>query len=110
MRARTSSFLVFTFIALIFLPARGVSAQDRVAISGRLADASDAVVPGATIDAIVADRRFATTISNADGAYRIEVPAGVPLSLRVTLAGFAEQTIALPGQHRDTTRDLVLTV
>ena len=110
MRARTSSFLIFTFIALICMPARGVSAQDRVAISGRVADASDAAVAGATIEAIVAERRFATTTSNADGTFRIEAPAGVPLSLRVALAGFAEQTIALPGQHRDTTRDIVLTV
>ena len=57
MRARTSSFLIFTCIASIFMAARGVSAQDRVAISGRVADASNAVVPGATIDVIVADRR-----------------------------------------------------
>ena len=81
-----------------------------IAIRGRVADASGAVVAGATIDAVVADRRFATAMSAADGTYRVEVPQGVPLDLRVSLAGFANQTIAMPGQHRDVTRDVVLPV
>ena len=110
MRARTSSFLIVIFIACVFVPARGLCAQDRIAISGRITDASGAVVPGATVDVIVAERRFATTISKADGAYRVDVPARVPLNLRVSLAGFAEQTIAIAGQQRDLTREIVMPV
>src|SRR5688500_2743893 len=111
MRARTTvPFLIFIFIGLIFGTARSVSAQERIAISGRITDASGGAVPGATVDAVVAERRYSTTISGADGSYQVEVPARVPLNLRIALAGFADQTIAMSGQQRNATRDVVLLV
>lgn len=111
MRARTTvPFLIFIFMGLISGAARSVSAQERIAISGRITDASGGAVPGATVDTIVADRRYSTTISGADGSYQVDVPARVPLNLRIALAGFADQTIAMSGQQRNATRDVVLLV
>ena len=95
---------------MVFAVAVVAAAQSTIAVGGRVSDASGAVVAGATVDAIVADRRFATATSAADGTYRVEVPQGVPLDLRVSLAGFADQTIAIPGQQRDVMRDVVLPV
>lgn len=107
-RARVP-FRPFTAILFALIFAANAAAQT-ISISGRIADASGAVVPGATVDAIVAERRFATATSGADGVYRIAVPSGVPLRLRVSLAGFAEQMIAIAGERRDTTRDVVMLV
>jgi vitamin B12 transporter len=109
MPART----LFPCIVLILLSvaaARPAAAQPTIAIGGRIADASGAVVPGAAVDAIVADRRVASAISGADGTYRLDVPARVPLRLRISRAGFAEHTISVPGQPHDTARDVVLAV
>jgi vitamin B12 transporter len=98
-------FLLFHLISIA-----PVFAQGTVVLSGRITDASGAVVAGAALDVIVADRRVASATSGADGAYRIDVPARVPSSLRVGLAGFAEQSIPLAGLDRDTTRDVMLVV
>ena len=110
---RTLAVCLFLFVTLFQFSAGAtpsVAAQERVAISGRITDASGGAVPGATVDVIVADRRYSTSISGADGAYNVDVPARVPLNLHVALTGFAEQTLAMPGQQRDTTRDIVLLV
>ncbi len=111
MRARTSVLSVFfTLISFLAVPATTAFAQDTIALTGTVTDVSGAVVPGATVDAVIADRRFATTISGADGSYRLAVPAGVPVSVRVGLAGFAEQTMTIAGSSRDLARDVVLAV
>lgn len=109
MRARTRFSVLFLFVVTL-LAARSASAQASIAIAGTITDASGAVVPGATVEAVVADRRFAATLSGADGAYRLELPARVPFDLRVSAAGFADRSIAVPGQSRDVTRDVALAV
>src|SRR5688572_3586288 len=101
---------LFPVLLIVFTTAIEAMEQSTIAIRGRVADASGGVVAGATIEAVVADRRFATATSAKDGTYRVEVPRGVPLDLRVSLAGFADQTLAIPGQHGDATRDVVLPV
>ncbi|HEX7282030.1 MAG TPA: TonB-dependent receptor [Vicinamibacterales bacterium] len=106
MRTRTL-VLFFCFHLFFSLPAR---AQDTIAVSGRITDASGAVVPGATIDVVVADRRVATANSGADGSYRVNVPARVPIRVSISLAGFAEQTFSNAGSERDVTRDVVMVV
>jgi vitamin B12 transporter len=105
---RTRTLVLFFCFHLIFsLPAR---AQDTITVSGRITDASGAVVPGATIDVVVADRRVATATSGADGSYRVNVPARVPIRVSISLAGFAEQTFSNAGSERDVTRDVVMVV
>ncbi len=106
-RARFPFFFAALFSLVVALSA---TAQDTIALTGRITDASGAIVPGASVDAIVAERRFATTTSGADGVYRLNVPSGVPVRLRVGLAGFAEQTMVVAGRRGDITRDVVLLV
>jgi vitamin B12 transporter len=106
MRTRTLVlFLLFCFISAV-----AVFAQGTVVLSGRITDASGAVVAGAAIEVVVADRRVAGAISGADGVYRVDVPARVPSSVRVSLAGFAEQIVPLAGLDRDLARDVMLVV
>jgi vitamin B12 transporter len=84
--------------------------QHTIAISGLVTDASGGVLPGATVEAVVADRPVATAITTADGAYRLEVSAGVPLQLRVHLAGFAAQVTTIAGASQPVTRNVTLAI
>jgi vitamin B12 transporter len=79
-------------------------------VRGVVTDASGGVLPGATVDAVVADRPVATAMTDADGVYRLNVPAGVPLQLRVHLAGFAAQVLTLAGASQSITRDVTLPI
>lgn len=88
-------------------PAR---AQDAIAVTGRITDASGAVLPGAAIDVLAGGRRISSTTSANDGSYRLEVPSGVPFDLRIRLDGFAEQSIAIAGQSQLLTRNVTLPV
>ena len=81
-----------------------------IAISGLVTDASGGVLPGAPVEAVVADRPVATAITTADGAYRLDVPAGVPLQLRVHLAGFAAQVMTIAGASQSITRNVTLPI
>ena len=81
-----------------------------VAIQGVVTDSSGAVVAGATVDAIVAGRAVASVTTGPDGVYRLEVPAGVPVELRVHAPGFADQVIALAGGSQPLTRDVTLPI
>jgi len=85
-------------------------AQVGVAIHGVVSDTSGAVVAGATVDAVVAGRVLASATTGADGSFRVEAPAGVPVELRVHRAGFADQVIALAGVTQSQTRNLTLQV
>ncbi len=84
--------------------------QHTIAVRGVVTDASGGVLPGATVEAVVAGRPVATAITNADGAYRLEVAAGVPLQLRVHLEGFAAQVMTIAGASQSITRHVTLPI
>ena len=104
-------FRVFAGFALaLMLLAGSALAQATVVVSGAVRDASGGVLPGATVNVVVADRVVMTATTGDDGRYQAQAPAGVPLSLRVQLEGFAEQAIELPGTTRAVTRDIALQI
>ena len=59
-------------------------------------DASGAVVGGARV-AVVSTARVDATESGTDGAYRLQVPAGMPFELRASREGFADAVVTMPG-------------
>src|SRR5215216_1537995 len=98
-------FRVIAGLALsVVLAAAPLSAQTTVAVSGAVKDASGAVLPGAAVNVVVAERTVAATTTGGDGRYQLQVPAGVPLQLRVHLEGFADQAIEMSGVERPVTR------
>ena len=99
--------LVLFFALFTLSPAAAFSA---VTISGVITDASGALVAGATVQALAAGRPIAVATSGADGGYRLEVPAGLPIEVRVHRGGFAEQVIAVAGATGPVARDITLQV
>ncbi|MDP2390090.1 MAG: TonB-dependent receptor plug domain-containing protein, partial [Acidobacteriota bacterium] len=87
----------------------GFSRTD-VVIQGVVSDSSAAVIAGATVDAIVAGRSVSRVTTGADGRFRVAVPAGVPVELRVARDGFADQVIALAGSDALVTQNVTLQV
>lgn len=91
--------------------ASGFSRTDPgIAVSGVVSDTSGAVIAHATVDAIVSGRAIATVTTGADGVYRLTVPAGVPVELRVRRDGFADQVITLAGTTQAIVRNVTLQV
>lgn len=101
--------LVLSFV-LVFAPATPSAQSRTVMIRGIVTDASGGVLPGATVDAVVAGRPAATAITDTDGAYQLEVPAGVPLQLRVHLEGFAAQVMTITGASQSVARHVTLPI
>ena len=122
MRLSFRSVLVFLFIFSAAVgPAKagryidqglaaGALAKVGVTISGSTTDASGAAVAGATVSAVVAGRTVSTVTTGADGAFRVAVPAGVPVELRVHREGFADQVLALTGAARSLTQNITIQV
>jgi vitamin B12 transporter len=119
MRLPLRSVLVCVFLFTFITPiaprgavalAKAAAVQGGVAIQGVVSDTSAAAVAGATVDAIVAGRSVARVTTAADGAFRLEVPAGVPLELRARRDGFADQAVALAGLSQPLTQNLTLQV
>jgi outer membrane cobalamin receptor len=81
-----------------------------VAVSGVVTDASGGVVRGAIAELFAADRWLESAVTNAEGAYQINAPAGVPIELRVRREGFAPQSIMIAGGTQPVTRHVVLPV
>lgn len=108
MQLTSRSVLVFLFIFSILI--RAAAAQNVVAVRGVVSDTSGAVVAGATVEAVVAGRSAAVATTPADGAYRVQAPAGVPIELRVRRDGFADQVVAIAGATGDVTRHVTLQV
>jgi hypothetical protein len=52
-------------------------AQTTATVSGVVTDSSEAVVSGATVDAVAVDRVVARATTNEDGRYSLQVPQGV---------------------------------
>ncbi|HJU42949.1 MAG TPA: TonB-dependent receptor [Vicinamibacterales bacterium] len=103
------SFFFLTLSTLLSAPV-SLRAQELISITGVVTDASDGVLPGAAVETISAGRRFASVSTDANGRYRIEAPSGIPIELRIQLAGFAPQLIAIAGRTEPLTRNVVLPV
>src|SRR5688572_29778100 len=87
-------FRVFAVLALaLFLSAGSAFAQATVAVTGVVRDASGGVLPGATVDVVVADRAVATGTSANEGRYQVQAPAGVPFELQVRLERSEERRV-----------------
>jgi outer membrane cobalamin receptor len=97
-------------IALGFCLSVSLAAQQAVTVSGSVKDASAGVLPGATVDVLVADRVIATVTTGENGRYQAQVPAGVPFQVRTHLDGFADQAIDVSGSSAAVTRDIVLQI
>ena len=100
-------------LVLLFILANLVSvaaAQTPVTIHGTVTDTSGAVMPGATVDAVVAGRSVSRVTTDAAGAFRVEIPAGVPLELRVHREGFADQVVAITGDASSPPQRILLQV
>ena len=101
---------LFTFNAAIGPAQAGRHIDQVLSIQGAVSDASGAVVAGATVDAIVTGRSIGQVMTGADGRFHVDVPAGVPVELRVARDGFADQVIALAGSHAPVTQNVTLQV
>lgn len=86
------------------------SAPTSVAVQGVVSDTTGGVVAGATVNAVVAGRSVSRATTGADGAFRVEVPAGVPVELRVRRAGFADQVVAITGDAAPRPQNITLQV
>ena len=105
---RSVLFSVFLFSLSLFNPVAAQQAD--VAVQGVVSDTSGAVVSGATVTAVVAGRAVSRAITSSDGTYRVDVPAGVPIELRVRREGFADQVVALAGAAQLFTQHITLRV
>ena len=79
-------------------------------ISGSVTDTSGGAIAAATVEAAAAGRVVALTTTGADGRYRLEVPAGIPLQVRVRRDGFADHTATIPGSLDPVDHDVTLRV
>ena len=110
------SVLIFLFICQVAVgPAQAgryieQASPAGISIVGVVSDTSGAVVAGATVDAVVAGRSMARVTTGADGSFHLDVPAGVPVAMRVHREGFADQVIALVGATQSLTRNVTLPV
>ncbi len=86
------------------------SAPTSVAVQGVVSDTTGGVVAGATVNAVVAGRSVSRATTGADGAFRVEVPAGVPVELRVRRTGFADQVVAITGDAAPRPQNITLQV
>ena len=97
---RYRKLLVLALCALFVAPAFG---QQPVVISGTVTDATGAVLPGTTIEAMRGNRSVAVVTAGSDGRYRLELPAG-DYRLQAQLDGFSTSTASVmagPGATRD---------
>lgn len=65
-------------------------------VAGRITDAAGAPVPGASV---VAEPTGPGTTAEADGRYRLALPLGQPVTLRVSLVGYRTERLTLPADR-----------
>jgi vitamin B12 transporter len=102
----TTVAAVFCVLSLAGL----ASAQPPATVSGTVMDVSGAVIPDATVEAVVADRVVSTASTGEDGRYGVQVPQNVRYELRVRSAGFAEYVATMRGAGGVVTHDVTLQV
>jgi len=99
--------LCLVWLSVMSVPA---VAQDQITISGSISDTSGGVVSGATVEAIVNGQLRVATTSGPAGSYSLTLPVGTGYQLRVSLDGFASETLAPAVADAATTTDVVLRV
>lgn len=99
-------------VALVLvLPALATQASAQtIPITGVVRDPSGAAVAGATVTADVGGRASATHATDAEGRYRVDVPARVPVTLTVEAPGFASALLPIEGVSAPLARDIVLEI
>jgi outer membrane cobalamin receptor len=102
--------VVLGVMLVVMLGAAPAFAQSTVTVSGVVTDGSGAVVVGATVDAVVAERPVSRATTDADGRYRVQVPSGVRSQLLVRALGFADFVADMSATTGATTRDVALQV
>jgi hypothetical protein len=93
MSSRYFALASSTLGAVAILGAVIVAQVGRGTVRGQVVDGSDAVVPGVTVEATVANQVVAQTVTDAQGAF---VLPGLPhgrITLRMTLDGFDTTTV-----------------
>lgn len=110
MRLSFRSVLVCIFIFTVSISNLSAFMQGSIVIQGVVSDASGAVVAGASVDAVVAGRSVSRVTTGQDGAFRVTVPAGVPVELRTRRDGFADHVVAIPGASQPLTHNITLQV
>ncbi len=107
---QTRTTLAVLCILSILSLASLADAQPRATVAGSVMDVSGAVIPGATVEAVVADRVVATDLTGEDGRYGLQVPQDVRYQLRVRRAGFADYVADMRGAGGMVTHDVTLQV
>jgi vitamin B12 transporter len=102
--------VITAFVVTFAVSAVPLLAQGNITVSGVVKDVSGGVLPGATVEAVVAGRPATIVTTAENGRYELPVAGGVPLSVRVTLEGFADEVVELPGTTGPVTRDITLQV
>jgi outer membrane receptor protein involved in Fe transport len=104
-------FRVIAGLALgVAVSAATLTAQATVGVSGIVRDTSGGVLPGATVEAVVADLTVWSAITGESGRYEVQVPPGVPFELRVRLQGFADQVMEIAGSPGPVARDVTMQI
>ena len=76
-------------LSMIAVPAGALQGG---AVTGTVTDGSGAVLPGATVEAILGSRVIATATTGTNGQYRLTLPANTDVRIRAELAGFTADT------------------
>jgi iron complex outermembrane receptor protein len=97
--------------SLFTLAAPFIQAQTSIQFSGRVTDANNAGVSGATVTLVARDNRFRTTVvAGSDGTYRFERVAPGDYLLEVRATGFANTVKAISGKDGNEKIDIALDV
>lgn len=94
-------------LALAFCLSVSLGAQQAATVSGTVRDASG-VIPGVSVNVVVADSVIETVTTGRDGHYQVRVPAGTPFTLVARYPGFADEVVTSAGVEGTVTRDLRL--
>ncbi|MGH9831873.1 MAG: TonB-dependent receptor [Blastocatellia bacterium] len=97
--------------SLFTLAAPLVLAQASIQFSGRVTDANNEGVSGATVTLVARDNRFRTTVvTGSDGSYRFERIAPGDYLLEVRATGFAKTVRAISSKDSNEKFDIALDV
>jgi len=82
---------VFAFLTLVALLTQPISAQSRITLAGTITDSSGGVLAGATVGVFTGDRLM-TTVTEADGRYRLDLPSEGSYRVTVRHEGFTTRS------------------
>lgn len=84
--------------------------RSRVTLAGTVTDASGAVLAGATVEAVAADRTVSALATELDGRYRMDLAPNASYRVRASLDGFDPQEAEVQTAGGDLTRDFTLNI